>query len=38
MDDLDVIRLAVAVIIARKTIARAGVKVKENFRKGGGRV
>jgi hypothetical protein len=38
MDDMDVIRLAVAVIITRKRVARAGIKVKENFRKGCGNV
>jgi hypothetical protein len=35
MDDLDVIRLAVAVIITRKRVARRSMKVKENFGKGG---
>ncbi len=38
MDDLDVIRLAVAVIITRKIVTRAGMKVEENFGKGCGSV
>jgi len=33
MDDLDVIRLAVAVIITGKSIARAHMEVKEKFEK-----
>jgi len=33
MDDLDVIRLAVTIIITRQSIARAHMEVKEKFEK-----
>jgi len=36
MDDLEVIRLAVADIIAKERIARKGMEVKGKFGKGGG--
>jgi acyl-CoA synthetase (NDP forming) len=35
MDDLEVIRLAVAVIITEKRVARVGMEVKENLKGGG---
>jgi hypothetical protein len=38
MDDLDVIRLAVVDVIARKRIARTRMEVKGNLEEGGGYV
>ena len=35
MDDMEVIRLAVAVIIARGIVARCGMETKKNFAGGG---
>jgi hypothetical protein len=38
MDDLDVIRLAVAVIITERIVARPGAEMKKNFGEGCGSV